>query len=111
MPVRVRRKRQRSIRVLLTAIFIVPIVSLLGLWAFAASVTVSNAVQEHNFNREDQNYGGSAQRMFTALAMERLQAYEWLSTGGQTSKSAFSISSVTRQRKVFAATPSTTRWS
>jgi signal transduction histidine kinase len=81
MPPHIRRKRQRPIRVLLTAIFIVPLASLLGLWGFAASVTVSNAIQEHNFNTEDQLYGGWAQSLFTQLAQERLQAYEWLSAG------------------------------
>jgi signal transduction histidine kinase len=84
MPTEVRRKRQRSIRVLLTLIFIVPLVSLLGLWGFAASVTVSNAVQEHNFNSENRMYGGWAQALFTQLAQERLMAYEWLSSGGRT---------------------------
>jgi signal transduction histidine kinase len=89
MPPRIRRKRQRSIRVLLTAIFIVPLVSLLGLWAFAASVTVSNAIQEHNFTHEDQLYGGWAQSIFTELAQERLLAYEWLSGGHRGSDSAY----------------------
>ena len=81
MSPQIRRKRQRSIRVLLTAIFIVPLASLLGLWGYAASVTVSNAIQEHNFNTEDRLYGGWAQSLFTQLALERLQAYEWLSAG------------------------------
>jgi len=81
MPPYIRRKRQRSIRVLLTAIFIVPLASLLGLWGFAASVTVSNAIREHNFNTEDRLYGAWAQSLFSQLAQERLQAYEWLSAG------------------------------
>jgi signal transduction histidine kinase len=83
MPTESRGKRQRSIRVLLTLIFIVPLASLLGLWGFAASVTVSNAIQEHNFNSENRMYGGWAQELFTQLAEERLMAYEWLSSGGQ----------------------------
>src|SRR5580700_2978289 len=57
----IRRKRQRSIRVLLTAIFVVPLASLIGLWAFAASVAVPSAVREHNFNTENNQYGGAAQ--------------------------------------------------
>jgi signal transduction histidine kinase len=89
MPPHIRRKRQRSIRALLTAIFIVPLASLLGLWGFAASVTVSNAIQEHNFNTEDQLYGGWAQTLFTQLAQERLQAYEWLSGGHRGSAQAY----------------------
>jgi signal transduction histidine kinase len=89
MPPHMRRKRQRSIRALLIAIFIVPLASLLGLWGFAASVTVSNAIQEHNFNTEDRLYGGWAQSLFRQLAQERLQAYEWLSAGPHGSDQAY----------------------
>src|SRR6202044_482433 len=77
----IRRKRQRSIRVLLAAIFIVPLVSLTVLWAFAASVTVSSAIKEHNFKAENTLYGGSAQGLGTQLGEERLIAYEYLSSG------------------------------
>jgi signal transduction histidine kinase len=99
MPPFVRRKRQRPIRVLLTAIFVVPLASLLGLWGFAASVTVSNAIQEHNFNTEDRLYGGWAQSLFTQLAQERLQAYEWLSAGHHGSDQAY----LAQQRATAAA--------
>jgi signal transduction histidine kinase len=81
MPTELRRKRQRSIRVLLALIFIVPLASLLGLWGFAASVTASNAVEEHNFNAENQQYGGWAQGLFTQLAQERELAFTYLSSG------------------------------
>jgi signal transduction histidine kinase len=81
MPTELRRKRQRSIRVLLALIFIVPLASLLGLWGFAASVTASNAVEEHNFNTENQQFGGWAQKLFTQLAQEREQAFTYLSSG------------------------------
>jgi signal transduction histidine kinase len=80
---KVRPRRQRSIRALLALIFIVPLASLLGLWGFAASVTASNAIQEHNSNNENQTFGGSAQNLLTQLAQERLLSYEWLSSGGQ----------------------------
>jgi signal transduction histidine kinase len=76
-----RRKRQRSIRVLLALIFIVPLASLLALWGFAASVTLANAIQEHNFSSENKLYGGAAQTLGAALAQERMQVFEWLSSG------------------------------
>ena len=84
-----RRKRQRSIRVLLAAIFVVPLVSLLALWGFAASVTVVNAVNEHNFKRENDLYGGSAQGLGVQLSNERLIAYEYLSSGRRMPEQAF----------------------
>jgi signal transduction histidine kinase len=73
--------RQRPVRVLLALLFVVPLASLLALWGFAASVTVSNAIQEHNFNTENRLYGGWAQAVGTQLAQERLQSFNWLSTG------------------------------
>jgi signal transduction histidine kinase len=81
MPTELRRKRQQSIRALLALIFIVPLASLLGLWAFAASVTTSSAVEEHNFNTLNQQYGARAQGLFTQLAQERELAFTYLSSG------------------------------
>jgi signal transduction histidine kinase len=81
MPTELRRKRQQSIRALLALIFIVPLASLLGLWAFAASVTTSSAVEEHNFNTENQQYGGFAEAAFTQLAQERELAFTYLISG------------------------------
>src|SRR5262249_41606670 len=55
--------RPRSIRALLVVLFVVPLVSLLALWGFAASVTLSSAIQEHNFTVQNQLYGGPAQNL------------------------------------------------
>ena len=76
------RGRQRPIRVMLAVLFVLPLASLLALWGFAASVTLSNAIAEHNFNNEDRLYGGAAQMLGTHLAQERLQSFVWLSSGG-----------------------------
>ena len=81
-----RSPRQLPIRVLLALIFVVPLVSLLALWGFAASVTVSNAIQEHNFSAENRLYGGAAQVLARQLELERLQTFVWLSSGRRTSK-------------------------
>ena len=42
--------RSWPIRLFLIGMFAVPLVSLVGLWAFAASVTVPDAVSDHNYN-------------------------------------------------------------
>jgi signal transduction histidine kinase len=86
MAIGTRSPRQLPIRGLLALIFVVPLVSLLALWGFAASVTVTNAIQEHNFSAENRLFGGAAQVMDTQLAQERLQTFIWLSSGRQTSK-------------------------
>jgi signal transduction histidine kinase len=89
MPSQPRGNRQRSIRVLLAAIFIVPLASLMGLWIFAATITVSNAIQAHNFNGQDQRYGSWAQSLFTQMALERVDAFEWLSSGHRGSDAVY----------------------
>src|SRR5258708_10773155 len=76
-----RSPRQLPIRALLALIFVVPLVSLLALWGFAASVTVSNAIQEHNFSAENRLYGGAPQALGAQLAQERPQTLIWLSSG------------------------------
>ncbi len=78
-----RRRRQRSIRTLLALIFVIPLVSLLGLWAFAASVTLTNAWHEHEFSAENTLYGGSATGLGTQLGNERQLVFEYLSSGGR----------------------------
>jgi signal transduction histidine kinase len=87
MPPQSRGSRQRSIRVLLAVIFIVPLASLIGLWIFAASVTVSNAIREHDFTSQDNRYGAAAETLLEQLASERLTAFEWLSSMHHSSSS------------------------
>jgi hypothetical protein len=65
---------------MLAPLFVVPLVSLLALWGFAASVTLLNAVREHNFTHENKLYGGQAQRLGLQLALERQQVYVWMSS-------------------------------
>ena len=42
--------RSRPIRLFLISMFAVPLVSLLALWGFAASITVRNAISDHEYN-------------------------------------------------------------
>src|SRR5215470_748574 len=74
------KPRQRSIRAMLAPLFVVPLISLLALWGFAASVTLLNALREHNFTTENHLYGGQAQLLGLQLATERQQVYIWLSS-------------------------------
>src|SRR5215472_19221913 len=84
MPSPPRFSRALSIRALLAMLFVVPLISLLALWGFAASVTLINAVQEHNFNIENQLYGKPAQMLGLSMAQERAATFTWLTTGGTT---------------------------
>ena len=58
-----RAARTRSIRLLLALLLIVPLVSLLALWVFAASVTLSSAIQERNFNTQDNTIGAPGEAL------------------------------------------------
>ena len=77
--------RSRSIRAMLAPLFVVPLVSLLALWGFAASVTLLNALREHDFTSENELYGGQAQLLGLQLTQERSTVFVWLSGGRQIS--------------------------
>jgi signal transduction histidine kinase len=73
--------RTRPIRLTLTALLVIPLVSLLALWGYAGLVTLGPAVQEHNYTTE-YDIGGHAQlNLSIQLSQERLQSYLWLSSG------------------------------
>lgn len=88
MSSRTRPAVQRPIRLSLALVFVIPLVSLLALWGYAASVTLSNAIQEHNFTTEDNLYGGAAEMVAVDLATERQDAFVWQSSGGRLPESS-----------------------
>jgi signal transduction histidine kinase len=66
---------------MLALLFIVPLVSLVALWAFAASVTLSSAIQERNYSSQNHTIGAPAEALGVDLTLERLQSFIWLSSG------------------------------
>lgn len=73
--------RPRPIRLTLTALLVIPLISLVALWGYAGLVTLGPAIQEHNYNTE-YDIAGHAQLMLSIqLSQERLQSYLWLSSG------------------------------
>jgi signal transduction histidine kinase len=89
-----RPRRRRSIKAMLIPLFVVPLVSLLALWGFAASVTLLNALREHDFTTENSRYGGHAQVLGMQLAQERSAVFVWLS-----SKDYPAASTLTKQQE------------
>jgi signal transduction histidine kinase len=84
-----RQIRSRPIRVFLIGMFAVPLVSLIGLWAFAASVTVPEAVSDHNYNVSGLATTSSDVATLTVqLPAEQHQTYLWLLSGRQAAKSS-----------------------
>ena len=78
--------RSRPIRLFLISMFAVPLVSLVGLWVFAASITVSSAVSNQNYNSTTRSINASIQALSIGLPEERAQSYLWLVTGRRSSK-------------------------
>jgi signal transduction histidine kinase len=79
--------RSRPIRVFLISMFAVPLVSLLALWGFAASITVSNAISDHKYNTSATAIASGVRSLTVELPQERVQSYLWL-LSGRTSSNA-----------------------
>ena len=78
-----RSSRRRSIRFSLYGLLIIPMVSLVTLWGFAAQSTASDAVHQRNIDTANQIYGNAVQPMLITLAQERQESVIWLSGGGR----------------------------
>jgi signal transduction histidine kinase len=73
--------RSRPIRLFLVSMFAVPLVSLVALWAFSASITVRGAISNQNYNATTRSIDASIQPLSVGLPEERAEAYTWLATG------------------------------
>jgi len=83
-----RHVRSRPIRVFLISMFAVPLVSLLALYGFAASITVSNAVSDHQYNVAAKAIASGVEGLIVGLPQERAQSYLWLISGGTAPKTS-----------------------
>ena len=76
-------------RLFLVIMFAVPLVSLIGLWAFAASITVPEAVSDHNYNVNSVAVTSPDVAALTiGLPAEQQETYLWLLSGRQAPKAA-----------------------
>src|ERR1700730_16091449 len=88
-PTRSRPIRTRPIRLFLIGMFAVPLVSLVGLWAFAASVTVPDAVSDHNYNVTGlATTSPDVAPLTIPLPTEQHETYLWLLSGRRAAKSS-----------------------
>ena len=67
-------------RITLAGLLVVPLVSLVALWAFAASITLGNALHEHNYNRLVALSAAPTDELANQVSQERQQTFTWLST-------------------------------
>jgi len=81
--------RSRPVRLFLISMFAVPLLSLIGLWAFATSLTVPQAIADHQYSVNSKAVTGPAVgALTTGLPAEQEETYIWLLSGRQASKSA-----------------------
>jgi signal transduction histidine kinase len=64
--------------------FAVPLVSVVGLWAVVTSITVSSAINNHNYNSTSRAITSRGALLSVGLTDERAQTYLWLATGQKT---------------------------
>jgi signal transduction histidine kinase len=80
-----RRPRPRSIRFRLTSLMVIPLISLIALWAYAATTTVGGAFAQRAYDKENNATGGPDATLLDQLIQERTLTYIWLSTGRRSS--------------------------
>jgi signal transduction histidine kinase len=76
-----RRVHSRPLRLFLIGMLAVPLVSLLALWGFAASITVSAAVKDQAYNASSKTTNAGVYALVSELPQERAQTYAWLLSG------------------------------
>ncbi|MFA1541834.1 sensor histidine kinase [Actinomadura monticuli] len=64
-------------------LLVVPLVSLVGLWSFAASVTLGPAVSKRTISQANDLIGLPGSTLSTQLQLERAQAVVYVGTGGR----------------------------
>ena len=70
--------RSRPIRLFLIIMLAVPLVSLVALWAFAASITVRGAISDHTYNTSVTTLTTAMEPLTIELPAERDASYLWL---------------------------------
>ena len=83
---RPRAARTRTIRVTLAGLLIVPLVALVGLWAFAASITLGNVIRYQHYNTLTKTTSASINGLTDDLAAERSLTLAWVGSDRRTPK-------------------------
>ena len=72
-----RANRQRSIRSTITILLVIPLLSLIALWAYAAVSTVGGAIANSNDNTLNQEIGAPIAALVGALQTEGADTFVW----------------------------------
>src|ERR1700722_18644535 len=77
-----RDARQRAIRSTITILLVIPLLSLIALWAYAAVSTVGGAIANQNDNTLNQEVGGPIAGLVGAIQTEGADTFVWQSAHG-----------------------------
>ena len=80
--------RSWPIRLFLIIMLAVPLVSLVALWAFAASITVRGAISDHTYNTSVTTLTTSMEPLTIELPAERDASYLWLTSDRKPSEAS-----------------------
>jgi signal transduction histidine kinase len=83
-----RTARQRSIRSTITVLLVIPLLSLIALWAYAASSTVGGALAKRTSDAINQEIGAPTQALVQQLDTERAETFAWQSAHGRMPRTA-----------------------
>jgi signal transduction histidine kinase len=83
-----RTTRQRSIRSTITILLVIPLLSLIALWAYAAVNTVGGAIANKNDETLNQITGAPIAALAQALQTERADTFVWQSAHGHFPRTA-----------------------
>jgi signal transduction histidine kinase len=78
-----RGKRQRSIRSTIMILLVIPLVSLVALWAYAATSTVAGAFAKRNADTLNKDFQGPLSNLTIQVDTERALTYAWQSAHGR----------------------------
>ena len=76
-----RPARTRTIRVTLVGLLLVPLLALVGLWAFAASITLGNVIRYQHYTTLAHRTSASIGALTGDLAAERSLTLAWVGSG------------------------------
>ena len=93
-----RTARQRSIRSTITILLVIPLLSLIALWAYAAVSTVGGAIANKNDDTLNQITGAPIAALAQALETERADTFVWQSAHGHLPRTAM-VAQRTRDRR------------
>jgi signal transduction histidine kinase len=91
-------RRQRPIRSTLTILLVIPLISLIALWAYAASSTVGGAFAKRNSDTVNKDIGAPTQALLLQLNQERAEDFSWQSAHGALSLLPKSVPTADRAR-------------